>query len=111
MRYVINLLKRKINIGFILIIVFLGLFFPNAAFADAFTLSGNVSDSVGTSIPGVSVSVTESNTNANAGNTTTDSLGNYSLIIIGGTYNVQITPPAGSNFSPAIDSGSITIHN
>jgi len=79
-----------------------GLFFPKTALADTFTLSGHISDSSNNAVSNADVSVAEANTNINAGNTTTDSSGNYNVILIGGAYNVKVTPPAGSNFSSAI---------
>ncbi|MEK7572128.1 MAG: carboxypeptidase regulatory-like domain-containing protein, partial [Patescibacteria group bacterium] len=74
-----------------------GLFVPKTAFADTVTLSGSVKDSGGNAISGATVSVND----ANSSSTTTDSSGNYTLVISNGTYNVQATPPAGSTFSPA----------
>jgi len=79
-------------------LLFFGFLFPKAAFADTFTLSGHVQDSSGNAISGSTVTVNDTNNDS----TTTDSSGNYSLSISSGTYNVQVTPPSGSNFSSAI---------
>lgn len=79
-----------------------GFFLPQTALADTSTLSGNVSDSSSADIDGANITVTDSSNNSAVGSTTTDSSGNYSIIVPGGTYNVQVTPQAGSNFSPAI---------
>src|SRR5437660_1452479 len=77
----------------------LGFFSAKTALADSFTLMGSVKDSSGTAIVGATVSVND----ANSDSTTTDQSGNYNFPSIpGGTYNVQVTPPSGSNFSPAI---------
>lgn len=86
----------------LLFTLFLSLFFPETALADTFTLSGQVSDSIGNAVSNASVDVTDSNTSANAGSTTTDGAGNYSLIVIDGTYDIHVTPPAGSTFSPIL---------
>src|SRR6266567_4690705 len=76
---------------------FFGLFSVQSAFASTFTLSGNVNGS-GSPIPDTTIIVTDSNTSANAGSTTTDSNGNYSLVVMDGTYNVTATPPSSSGF-------------
>jgi alpha-L-arabinofuranosidase len=79
----------------------LGLFFSKPAFAANHTLSGSIKDSSGDNISGATVSITNASTNANVGNTTSDSLGNYTFIVEEGIYNIQVIPPAGNNFSPA----------
>ncbi len=81
---------------------FFSFFLPQSAFADTFTVSGRVTSSSGNDIANASISVTNSTTGANAGSTTTDTSGNYSLVVMNGVYNVQVTPPAGNGFSPAI---------
>ncbi|HSW96630.1 MAG TPA: malectin domain-containing carbohydrate-binding protein [Candidatus Saccharimonadales bacterium] len=87
-------------IGFILFTLTFSFLFssPKLAFADNFTLSGSVKDASGNAISGATVNVNDTNND----NTTTDSSGNYTLSIPQGTYNVQVTPPAGSNFSSAV---------
>src|SRR5581483_13369 len=55
-------------------------------------------DSSGNAISGSTVTVNDANNDS----TTTDSSGNYSLSVASGSYNVQVTPPSGSNFSSAI---------
>ena len=92
-------MKSKLQILTLFLFTFLFCsFFANSAFAANFTLSGSVKDSSANPIVGATVLVND----ANSDNTTTDSSGNYSLSIPQGTYNVQVTPPSGSNFSPAI---------
>lgn len=99
----INLYKNIANLlGLVLLTFFLNLLSPQSAFADTYTLSGNVSDSAGGDINDAAISVIDANTSAIVGSTTTDTFGNYSLVITDGVYNVQITPPFGSNFSSAI---------
>src|SRR5580658_1497419 len=78
----------------LVIILLLGKFTVHSAFADSFTLSGQVKDSSGNSITGATVTINDS--------TTTDGSGNYSLTIPQGTYNVQVTPPSGSNYTPSV---------
>lgn len=91
---------RKLKLSllniFFLLIVF-GFFSIQPAFADTFTLSGSVKDSSGNAISNSTVSVND----ASSSNTTTDSAGNYTLVIEEGTYNVQVTPPSGSGFTSA----------
>jgi protocatechuate 3,4-dioxygenase beta subunit len=90
--------KFKLSIFsiFFLSIVF-GFFSIQPVSADTFTLSGSVKNSSGNAMPNSTVSVND----ANSSNTTTDSAGNYSLVIDEGTYNVQVTPPSGSGFASA----------
>jgi hypothetical protein len=92
-------LKSKIYVSIILLTLFLRLIFPQSAFADTVTLSGNVSDSSNNNISGASIDVADSVTGANVGSTTTDSSGNYTLVVLDGTYDIQVTPPAGSGFT------------
>ncbi len=79
-----------------------GLFFTQPASAATVTLSGHISDNLNNAIVGASIDVIDINTNTTVAGTTSDGSGNYTTIINGGTYNVQVTPPSGNNFSPAI---------
>jgi hypothetical protein len=91
----------RLKLPFLSIFLFallFGFFLPQSAFADTVTLSGSVKDSGGSAISGANISIND----ANSSSTTTDSSGNYTLVISNGTYNVQTMPPAGSTFSPAI---------
>lgn len=89
---------KKIVIKIFLFTLVFGFISAGTAFADSFFISGSVKDSSGNAIVGATVSVND----ANSDNTTTDSSGNYTLVIPSGVYNVQASPPSGSNFSPAI---------
>ena len=71
---------------------------PQSAFADSFTLSGHVQDSSGNSISGAMITVNDSSSDS----TTTDSSGNYSILVAQGTYDIQATPPSGSSFTSVI---------
>lgn len=88
--------------SYIILLLFLTLLFEaiftKTVFADTFTISGHVEDSSGNAVSGATISVND----ANSDNTITDNSGNYSLSVPSGTYNVQVTPPPGSDFSPAI---------
>jgi protocatechuate 3,4-dioxygenase beta subunit len=95
-------LSFKILFGFISSILFLTLFFTNSASATAYTLSGRISDSSGANIAGATIDVLEAGTNSNVGSTVSNSEGNYTIVVSGGTYNIKVTPPAGSNFSSAV---------
>src|SRR5258708_39016736 len=91
-------IRLRLFLLFFLTISF-GFLFTKSALADTVTLSGSVKDSSGTAIGGATVSVNDPNLDS----TTTDpTTGNYSLTIPSGTYNVQVTPAAGSSFSSAI---------
>src|SRR5260221_470896 len=98
-------LKVKI-LSILFLTVFIGLFSAKSVFASTFTLSGNVSGS-GSPLPDTTITVTDSNTSANAGSTTTDSSGNYSLVVMDGTYNVTATPPTSSGFQSVTQSNQV----
>ena len=99
-------INPKINIFALIVLTvffsFLGLFSVKNASAATFQLSGKITTSSGDAVTGANIDVIDTTINTNAANTTSDSSGNYSVNINGGTYNVQVTPPAGSNFSPTI---------
>lgn len=71
----------KVFIGLFLLIIVFGIFSVKTVSAATVTISGKVSDSSGTGIENVSISVTDAVSGATAGNTTTDTWGNYSLPI------------------------------
>jgi hypothetical protein len=83
---------------FIFFLIVIGLFSTRNAFAANYNLSGKISNNLGDAINGATVSVNDSNLDT----VTTDSSGNYSLLIPEGVYNIQVTPPSGDNYSPAI---------
>jgi hypothetical protein len=85
-------------LSFLTLILLFGLFSVQTVFADTVTLSGSVKDSSGNAISGATINVND----ANADSTTTDSSGDYSIVIPNGEYDIQVTPPAGSEFSSAI---------
>src|SRR3990167_7212998 len=99
-----NPLIKKLSIFFttLIFLLFGFIFTAQANQALAHTLSGNISDSSGADISGAVVDVIDTATSNNVGSTTTDGSGNYSLSVNSGTYNVQVTPPSGSGFGPAI---------
>jgi len=112
-----NPLIKKLSIFFttLIFLLFGFIFTAQANQALAHTLSGNISDSSGADISGAVVDVIDTATSNNVGSTTTDGSGNYSLSVNSGTYNVQVTPPSGSGFGPAISpnrtiSGDIVIN-
>lgn len=93
-------MKRQLLLLFLplfFVVFFLG--FPTLAHASTVTLSGSVKDSSGNAIGGATVSVNDTN---NDSTTTDPTTGDYSLSIPSGTYNIQVTPPSGSNYSSAI---------
>ena len=93
---------KFLSISLFFLTFIFGFLLPKTVSADTFTLSGNVRDSIGTTIEGATVDVVDVGTNSNVATASTDSGGNYTIIVNEGTYNIQVTPPAGSNFSPAI---------
>ncbi len=70
--------------------------------ASTFQLSGKITDSSGASMVGATVDVVDTSSNLSVANVTSDSSGNYSVNIGEGTYDIKVTPPPGTNFSPAI---------
>ena len=74
---------------------------PSPALAATYQLSGKVTDQSSNPIVGATVAVIDPSTGVPVASTTTDSSGNYSLSVDGGTYNIQVTPPSGSGFGPS----------
>ncbi len=103
--------KIKLFFGILLFFI-LSFFVIKPVSAAAFTLSGNVQDSTSAVISGATVDVKDTSNNE-IGNTTTDANGNYSISNINsGTYNISLTPPFGSNYSPvSAPSYNITTDN
>ncbi len=97
-------IKIKLASLFLFALILGGLFSTNTAFAATVTLSGSIKDSSGNGIANASISVTDSDSGANVGSTATDDdgSGNYSMIVMEGTYDVQVNPPVESGFSSAI---------
>lgn len=74
------------------------------AYADSFTLSGNVKDSSNNVLVGATIDIyAQGTTNDVVTPTTTDQSGNYSFASVPqGIYDIKVTPPSGSNYSSAI---------
>ncbi|HZQ38476.1 MAG TPA: carboxypeptidase-like regulatory domain-containing protein [Dehalococcoidia bacterium] len=98
---------------------------PQILQAANFTLSGRVTDQSSNAVVGATVAALDGS-NATIASATTDSSGNYSMSLPGGTYTIQVTPPSGSGFQTSntpnesitanttlnfvlADSGSITV--
>jgi hypothetical protein len=99
----------KFKLSFYSLSLFLLLFavstiFANTAFADTFMLSGTVQNSSGSAVGGSTVTATDTTNGTVIGSVLTDSnLGNYNFPLIpGGIYNIQVTPPSGSNLSAVV---------
>ena len=75
---------------------------PTPALAATNQLSGKVTDQSSNPIVGATIAVIDPSTSATVTSTTTDSSGNYSMSVGGGTYNIQVTPPSGSMFQVAL---------
>ncbi len=102
----LNIFNIKINplSVFTLVVLFsiFGLFSVQDVSSATFTISGKITNSTGIAVSDATVDVVDSDTNVTIVNTTSNSLGNYSVAIEDGTYYVKVTPPAGSGFSSAV---------
>ncbi len=67
-----------------------------------FPLSGRVTNQSGGPLPGSTVEVINPSNSMTVASATTDSTGYYTVSVLGGTYNVKVTPPTGSGFGAAI---------
>ena len=94
-------------IGIVFFALALSFFLPKATFASSFTLSGKVMDINGSVISGAGVDVI----GGSSYSATTNSSGEYSLFVQDGTYEIQVTPPGGSNYSPVVYKSKIISSN
>lgn len=65
-------------------------------------LSGKVTDQASTAIAGVTVEVINPATSVTVATTTTTASGTYALAIESGTYDIRVTPLAGSRLVPCV---------
>ncbi len=72
------------------------------ASASVFQVSGTVKNQSSVPLSGAAVDVINASDGSVVTGTTTDSNGYYTLSIAAGTYNVRVTPPAGSGFQTSI---------
>ena len=75
---------------------------PGTVLAATYSLSGSVMDAQGNAQAGAVVDVLAADTSDIVATATTDGSGNYSISVAEGTYDVRVTPPVGSDFSPAL---------
>jgi hypothetical protein len=94
-------------ISFFFITLFLELFSVRTALASTHILSGTITQSSNIGVGSTTVNVSDANTNANVVTTISDNSGNYSLVVVDGTYNVQIIPPSGSNLAPTTTTNQV----
>jgi len=89
---------------FTFFIFLFGILSVNHIYAANFQFSGSVKDNTGTAVSGATVYIyTLSTTNDVVPPTTTDQSGNFSFSSVPqGTYDIKVTPPLGSNFSPIL---------
>lgn len=92
----------KIKFSALFLTVFLGLILFRTALTSTGLLSGKITTTSADGISGAIVDVTDPNTNNLVASTTSDSSGNYSVSLSGGIYNIRVTPPTASNFTPVI---------
>jgi PKD repeat protein len=76
-----------------------------------FQLSGRVTDGTGAAIAGASVTVIDPGSGSSVGSATTAASGEYVVSVAGGTYNVRVTPPAGSGFGESTIFGVVVSSN
>jgi hypothetical protein len=96
---------------FVLFFSTLGILLTTKAFADSFSLSGSVTTSTGEAVSGSTVEADSAGTTTSVATATTDSSGNYTLNIPSGTYDIHVTPPSGSNYSPIITPSKTILEN
>jgi protocatechuate 3,4-dioxygenase beta subunit len=105
-------MRLRINLIFTFFLFLLfGLLSIKPAFADTFQLSGKVTQGSGQPIENTTITVTSSSTGTLAGTTTTDTNGDYSLIVSDGTYDITATPPSSSGFQSATQANQIITGN
>ena len=86
-----------VTVVFAVLLFFTGHTLAGPLASHTFQLSGKVSDQSDNPIAGATVEVLTASTSMVVASDTTDTNGNYSISIVGGTYDVRVTPPAGSN--------------
>lgn len=74
---------------------------PNALAVD-YQLSGTVKDSSGNGLDTVTVDIIDTVTSSIVATTTTDSFGNYTIVVSEGAYDIEVTPPVNSPFGSAV---------
>src|SRR5215212_9410648 len=72
------------------------------AAAATFQLSGRVTNQSGNPLVGSTVEVMTPGTGSVVASATTNTSGNYAVSVAEGTYDVRVTPPAGSGFGSAV---------
>ncbi|OGM10613.1 hypothetical protein A2Z67_05310 [Candidatus Woesebacteria bacterium RBG_13_36_22] len=97
-------MKVKLGAFLLFVLVFLlSPLFQKVTHAQAFTLSGHISDSTGTAIGGATLDVFNAGTTIDiVPPTISDNSGDYNFSVPGGNYDIKVTPPLGSNFSSAL---------
>jgi hypothetical protein len=89
----------------LIVVLLLAMFaaFPTTSvLAESYQLMGTVTDHMGTAVVGATVDVIDPATSALIGSTTTTASGTYALAVESGTYDIRVTPPAGSPFAPSV---------
>lgn len=81
----------------------------NPVLGDAVTVSGTVRDNSAAPVVGALVEAVDPMTTLVAGSDSTDATGYYTLSIQTGTYDIHVTPPAGSGFQPAESPGQVIL--
>ncbi len=82
--------------------LFLAIIFAANALAATFQVSGRVTDQSGSPLADTLVSIINPGSGSTIASASTDSNGAYSLSVDEGTYNIRVTPPAGSGLGSAV---------
>ena len=97
-----HLVYRGLRAGFtttLLTTLFAWMALTGAASAQTFTLSGVVTGG-GTPIAGATVEALTNGTTTVAGTSTTSAQGQFSILLPPAVYDLRVTPPAASGYSP-----------
>ena len=97
-------MKFKLSFAAIVLLGFVTAFFltTQPVIAANYTLSGKVIDQSNTALVGSTIEVLQPGTTTVVISTTTDFVGNYSLTVAEGTYNIRVTPPTGSGLQVSL---------
>ncbi len=87
-----------LSLALVALVAALSVLSVRPATAATFQLSGKVSNQSGTGLSGALVEVVNPSTAATVASGTTDAGGQYTVSVEEGTYDVRVTPPAGSGF-------------
>jgi hypothetical protein len=82
-----------------------------ATSSPTFRLSGRVTDQPGNAVGGATLDALSSGTSTAVASATTAPDGSYAVSVVGGTYDVRVTPPTGSGFQATSIVGRLIASN